>query len=295
MTNNTQKKPRASDKRGQGWPAAHHQNGEAPKWLVGLAKLGYGARGLVYVIIGGLAVLQAAGQGGKTSDSKGAIQEILSAPGGVFILWILAVGLVGYSAWRLCQSLLDADNHGRDLKAITIRGGLFVSAITHLLLAYYAASVATSLVGSSGGSGSSSESAVAQMLGWPGGQFIVGAVGLAIIGAGVAHGIKAVREKYKKHFDVDPDTMSKLNGICKIGLVARGIAFVIIGGMILAAAITQNPDQAGGLKEVLNEVSQQAFGPFLLGALALGLMMFGVYSMIEMLYREIQKPRFMDK
>lgn len=292
MSKSAQNPPSNTENHAAGSPFESARKSGAPKWLVGLAKLGYGARGLVYVIIGGLAALQAAGQGGDSSDSKGAIDEILSNPGGVFLLWILVVGFVGHSAWRLCQALLDADNRGMGLKAVAIRSGLFVSAIVHLSLAYYAASAATRLVASTADSSSSSESAVARMLTWPGGDFLVGAIGLAIIGAGVGHGIKAVREKYKERFAVDSATMSKLNGICKVGLFARGITFAIIGGMFLAAAITQESDRAGGLKEVLNEVSQQAFGPYLLGTLALGLMAFGLYSMIEMLYRKIQKPRF---
>ncbi len=131
--------------------------------------------------------------------------------------------------------------------------------------------------------------------GGPGGQWIVGLIGLAIIGADIALTIKALKEGYKKRFAVDDATMRKLNGICKFGLIARSVAFAIIGGMFIAAALTQDPDDAGGLREVLQQTAEQPFGPYLLGVLAIGLMAFGLYSLIEMLYRRIQKPDFIAK
>jgi hypothetical protein len=261
------------------------QNNSAPTWLVALAKAGYGARGLLYAIIGGLAFLQAIGKGGESTDSEGALEELFSAPGGVAILWFIAVALVGYAIWRLIQSILDADGHGQDAKGVVVRGGLLVSAVTHLILAYTAAKMAMNTGSSSGGD--SKESLVATMLGWPGGPWIVGLVGLAIAGAGIAHWIKAYREKYKQHFDVDAETMSKLNPICRFGLAARGVAFLIIAGMFIYAASTQDPDKAGGLKDVFSALSQQAFGPYLLGIMAAGLIAFGAYSGIEALYRKI--------
>ncbi|MDQ8183253.1 DUF1206 domain-containing protein [Pelagicoccus sp. SDUM812005] len=260
------------------------QTNSAPTWLVALAKAGYGARGLLYTLIGGLAFLEAVGQGGEKTDSKGAIQNILQAPGGVAILWIMAASLVGYSTWRLVQSVLDADQHGLDLKGVLVRGGLFVSAVTHLFLAYTTVKVALNL-GSSGGK--SKESIVATLLGLPGGPWIVGVLGCCIAGAGIAHWIKAYKEQYKKHFDLDSEKMATLNPICRFGLFARGFAFLTIAGMFVYAAATQDPDKAGGLKEVFSTLSQQAFGPYLLGAMGIGLIAFGAYSGIESLYRKI--------
>lgn len=261
------------------------QNHPAPTWLVALAKAGYGARGLLYAIIGGLAFLQATGQGGETTDSEGAVKQLFEAPGGQWILWVLAAALVGYSTWRLTQALLDVDGHGTEAKGILVRCGLFVSAVTHLILAYTTGRLAMNIASSS--SGDSKESLVAYLLGLPGGPWIVGAVGLAIAGAAIAHWIKAYKEKYKKHFDLDAEMMSKLNPICRFGLSARGVAFIIIAGMFIYAASTQDPDKAGGLKDVFSALSQQAFGPYLLGIMAVGLMAFGAYSGIESLYRKI--------
>lgn len=261
------------------------QGSSAPTWLTTLAKSGYAARGVIYVVVGSLAFLSATGQGGEKTDTKGAIASILDAPGGNVILWILVAGLIGYSAWRFVQSILDADDHGTNGKGLLIRGGLFISACTHIALAYTAGQFAVQSNASSGGN--SRESLVAKILSYPGGAWIVALIGLAIAGAGVAHFIKAAKEKYKENFDANSNVLEKINSVCKFGLYSRGVVFLIIAGMFVFAAMTQNPDNAGGLKDVLDKLSNQSYGPYLLGTLALGLLSFGTYSLIEALYRKI--------
>ncbi|MBC2606690.1 DUF1206 domain-containing protein [Pelagicoccus albus] len=260
-------------------------NHEAPGYLVVLAKAGYAARGLIYLIIGALAFLQATGHGGEKTDSKGAVQTLLEAPGGSLLIWILAASLLGYSTWRLVQAVTDADRHGRNGKALTIRAGLLISATTHLILAYSSVKIALNLGGSSGGS---SESLVATVMSWPGGPWIVALIGLGIAVAGVAHTMKALEEKYKEHLKMDKTVMRKLNPICKFGLITRGFSFIVLAGMFLFASVTQDADEAGGLKDVLITVSDQVFGPCLLGFLGIGLFAFGIYSLTESVYRKIR-------
>jgi len=264
-------------------------SGDAPTWLTITAKGGYAARAVIYLIIGSLTLLVVFGQSGEKTGAKGALTQILEAPFGIFLLWLMAAGLVGYSIWRGIQAVLDADNHGKKPKGLAIRAGLLVSAITHLILAFYAGSIAMRQSGSGGGD-SSKESWVAQMLGWPAGKYIVGFIGLCIMGAGVAHAVKAHKEKYREVFDVGARKMKTLNPICKFGLYARGLAFLIIGGMFLAAAIFQNPEKAGGLKDVISTLSGQAYGGVLLTFMGGGLLAFGVYSAIESAYRKIDAP-----
>ncbi len=267
--------------------------GDAPLWLTALAKSGYAARGFVYLVIGTLALLQAFGSGGNTTDSKGAIEALLSAPAGVALIWAIAVGLVGYSVWRAIQSILDVDGHGTDGKGLVIRAALLISAVTHTLLAFYAASVAIGSGGDSGGGGGGGNAGlVATLLGWPGGKWIAIFVGLCFIGAGIAHAVKAHKEKYEKRFVIDPATMEKLEPICKFGLYARSVVFVLIGGMFAYAAWTQNPDQAEGIAGVLDTL--QAFGNILMGIIAAGLFAFGLYSIFEAIYRKIDKPDSLD-
>ena len=270
---------------------------DAPGWLIALAKFGYAARGVVYVVIGALALMLAFGMGGDTVGSKGAIRTILGWPAGTLILWAMVLGLVGYSVWRFLQAILDADHHGTDAKGLVVRAGLLVSAITHGLLAFWAGSVAvsgtssgSSSSGGGSGGGGGSEGLVAMMLGWPFGKWIVAIAGLCIIGAGVAHAIKAFKEKYEDRFVIDPSTMKKIEWICKFGLIARSVVFAIVGGMFLYAAWTQDPKEAGGVAAVLRETSEQSFGWVLMGIIAAGLLCFGLYSIFEAIYRRIDDP-----
>jgi hypothetical protein len=256
-----------------------------------LAKAGYAARGFIYVVIGVLALMEAFGSSGETGGSKNAIREMFEFPGGLILLWVIALGLIGYSVWRFVQSVLDADDHGTDMKGLVIRAGLFVSSVTHIALAGYAIYVAVNYGAADSESGQSgSQGMVQAMLGWPAGRWIVGFVGLCIIGAGVAHAMKAHKEKFRKRFVIEAEKMQKIKWICIVGLYARGIAFLIIGGMFLYAAWTQNPDNAGGLKEVFATLTEQSYGTVLLAAMAIGLLCFGLYSIFESLYRKVDGP-----
>lgn len=269
--------------------------GDAPLWLTVLAKFGYAARGVIYLLIGGLALLQAFGQGGQTTGSKGAISSLTGSTVGLAVLWFIAIGLFGYALWRAVQGILDADGHGTDGKGIAVRSGLIVSAISHALLGVYAISIALGSGSSSGGGGGGGKSGlVAKMLGWPGGKWIAILAGLCIIGAGVAQGIKAHKTKYEKRFVIDPETMKKIEPICKFGLYAKGAVFAIIGGMFVYAAWTQDPEKAGGIQAVLDGLREQSFGWVILGIMAAGLIAFGLYSIFEAMYREIDKPDSLD-
>jgi hypothetical protein len=99
--------------------------------------MGYTARGLVYNVVGVLAVLTAIGLGGATTNSKGAIREISQQPFGQVLLVLLLLGLAGYVIWRSTQALLDADDHGTSVKGLGVRLGLLISALTHTALAIF--------------------------------------------------------------------------------------------------------------------------------------------------------------
>jgi len=258
-------------------------------WIEILARFGYSARGAIYLVIGLLALLSAFGQGGQTTDSKGAISRIFEAPGGWILVLILALGLIGYSVWRFCQGILDTDHNGTEAKGWVICGGLLVSAVTHLLLAFWAGKLALGELVSSNGGGSQ-ESMIANVMSQPAGQWLVGLIGLAVIGAGVAQFLKGHDEKFEKRFTWDADERRKFLWICKTGLYVRGVVFAIIGSFIVYAAYTTNPSDAGGLAEAMQWVRSQPFGPWLLALMAIGLACFGVYSVIEAIYRRVNSP-----
>ena len=250
-----------------------------------LARSGYAARGIVYVIIGWMALIAAFG-GGRTAGSKGALESLLGEPFGMVLLGIIAVGLLGYVAWRATQALKDTDDHGTDPKGLAIRGGLAVSAITHTLLAIFTVGL---IVGSGGGGGDGgTQDWTAWLMRQPFGRWLVAIVGIAIAGAGFAHIWKGWHAKFERHFLWSGDEARIGRPICRFGLVMRGVAFLIVGGFFIIAAWRADPSEAQGLSGALDALQHQAYGWALLGTMAIGLVAFGLYSLIESVYRKVE-------
>ena len=255
--------------------------------IVWLARSGYAARGVVYLIVGWLAVLAALGTG-QATDSKGALLKILQQPFGEVLLGLVALGLLGYALWRLVQAWYDPDGHGNDAKAMAIRGGLVVSAITHLLLAFFALSLIFGW--GTGGGDNGTQDWTAWLLQQPFGRWLVGLIGAAVIGAGIAHIVKGYKAKFEKYLLIDRDLLDKTSPVCRFGLIARGVVFLIIGGFLVIAAWRFSSGEVVGLKGALQTLQQQPYGWILLAIVALGLFAFGVYGLIQARYRRIDAP-----
>lgn len=246
------------------------------------ARFGYAARGLVYLLVGGLATLAALDQGGETTGSRGALKSLLLAPAGEVLLVVIAVGLVGYSIWRCLQGLLDADSHGAGPKGLVIRTGLLLSAVTHGLLSVFAVSLVFTLDKSGGG-----QDLAHWLMQQPFGQWLVGIAGGILIAAGSAHIFKAVTARFDRHFDMPLRIQRWAYPICRFGLVTRGLVFMMAGVLFVLAAWHAAPDQAGGTPEVFTILREQAFGQWLLALVAAGLFAFGLYSLLLSAYRRI--------
>lgn len=256
--------------------------------IAGFARAGYASRGIVYLIIGGLAALAALGRGGETTDSQGALLWVLEAPLGDILLGALALGLVGYSGWRAIQAVKDTDDHGAGAKGITIRGGLAVSAVTHLVLAFFAINLIFALGTLSGSDSDNGSSGIADwVMGLPFGRWLFVIAGLAIIGAGVAHAIKGAKTQFHKHFDMPSHMQRWAYPVCRFGLVTRGLVFGMVGTFFLIAAYEFDPDEAGGTAEVFSTLQEQIYGQWLLAFVAVGLFAFGVYSLLQAVYRRV--------
>ncbi len=258
-----------------------------------LARGGYAARGVVYLLLGGLALASAVWGGSDAEGSSDALTSLLQLPFGRIILGLVAVGLFGYVAWRLAQGLLDADNVGTDAKGMVGRVGSVVSAGANVFLALSAARIALgSGSGSSGGGGE--EQASAWLLQQPFGPWLLGLAALGVIGAGCAQVWKGASGKYRKHIDLPAAHADLLDKVCRFGLLARGLLLVVVGGFVLYAAWTVSPEQAGGTSEALDYVHAMPFGRWLYGLAALGLVAFGCYSIVQTLYRRVDAPTTAD-
>lgn len=251
-----------------------------------LARFGYVARAAVYVLVAALALFSSFGS--EETSSEGALSSLLGQPFGQLALAAIAIGLLGHVAWRLAQSLLNADDHDRDVMGYGARAGQLLSAFTHGALAFTAAQLA---LGNGGGSGGDSEEGlVAAVLQLPFGNILVGIVGLGIVAAGFGQFFYGFSGKFKKRLRLPPSHDKLLSAVCIYGLAARGVIFAILGGFVIFAALTVNPDQAGSLPEALDWVLGLPFGSQLYGLVALGLLAFAGYCLIQAVYRHVEAP-----
>jgi hypothetical protein len=255
----------------------------ARRWIVPLARFGYAAKGVVYLIIGGLAALAAFRKGGKTTDSRGALEEILFQPYGKFLLGAVAVGLIGYALWRVVQAVKNTENKG-----LATRVGY---AVIGFLYAGLALSAARMVMGSGGaGGGEPAQEWTARLLAQPFGQLLVGAVGGGIIAFGLYQFYKAYTAKFREdlmtgEMSQNARTFALRTG--QFGLSARGFVFGIIGFFLILAALRSDASEAQGLSGALRALEQQTFAPWLFAVAALGLAAYGFYMLVLARYRRI--------
>jgi hypothetical protein len=249
------------------------------------ARAGLVARGLVYGVIGILALKLALGDaGGKTTSQQGALKEIAKQPFGEFLLIATAVGLAGYAAWRLLRAALG---HGKESEDDTVErlGGL----VSGILYAVLAVTAGTIVAGASSGS-SGADQATGGVLDWPLGTWIVGIVGLVIIGEGLHQGYKGFARTFlekSKTAEMNQKVKKGFTALGVFGHLARMVIFILVGWFLTQAAIDYNPKEAVTLDGALGALANAPLGPLALGLVAAGLVGFGVYSLVDARYRKV--------
>jgi hypothetical protein len=257
--------------------------------LVWLARLGYAARGVVYVVVAYFAIRAALGAG-QTVGTQEATLEILSQPQGAVLLWIVAIGLLAHSLWRFAQAAADIDGHGTDAKGIAVRAGLAGSGVVNGLLAMFVFGVLGAGLdrfgAGSGGSGGGPDT-LQQLLGFQNSQWAVYLVALIPLGVAIAHFIKAWKAKFERHFECREETMRYLRPVARVGLVARGVVFLLIAWLMLLGGSRYEPTDPPGVEETLQAVQGMPAGGWLLLAIGVGLLAFALYSFAEAVWRRI--------
>jgi hypothetical protein len=258
-----------------------------------LARFGYGARGVVYGLVGGLALLAAIGSGGQTGGSRSALQTLLSQPFGKFWLVVIALGLFGFCTWRILEALSDADRRGSDMKGMGIRAAHLISGFIYAGLAISALNLALGR-GSTGGEDQAAQDWTAWLMSQPFGQWLVGLIGLAIAGTGLAFIWKAWRGNVTERLSLPADKRDWIVTLGRMGFAARGVVFLMIGGFLVLAALRASSSEVHGLGGSLQALQQQPYGWALLALTALGLFAFGLFGLVQARYRHIDAPDLDD-
>lgn len=269
----------------------HSQTISLPTRREGLEKLaraGYITKGVVYAIVGMLALQVAAGSRGKLEDSRGAILTIAEQPFGRLLLVLTTIGLAGYVFWRFVQALWDVDNKGNDARGLLKRAAFAISGLVYASLAVMACRIA---FGAGAGTHTSERQWTARLMTQPLGAWLVGLAGAIIIGVGVYQFYRVYRSDFLKSYDLGRMSHSErrfAKRAGQLGLSARGVTFAIIGWFLIQAAIQHDPRQARGLSAALATLAQQPYGPWLLGVVAFGLIAFGAYCFTKARYRHFR-------
>ncbi|MFN2415507.1 MAG: DUF1206 domain-containing protein [Pyrinomonadaceae bacterium] len=262
----------------------------ARPWIERLARFGYAAKGVVYVIVGALAAFGAVEGGEEPTDSRGALTQIVRQPYGRVLLGVVAAGLAAYALWRLVQAFRDTEDKGTSWKGLAVRFGYGCIGVVYAGLGYSAVQL---ILGHGAGKGSDQQSRewTALFFALPLGRLLVGLAGLSVVGFGLYQCYKAFTakfcKKWKRH-EMSERARPLATRAGQVGLVSRGVVFGIVGIFLVQAALRARAEEARGLSGALRALEQQPYGPYVLGAVTLGLVAYGLYMFVEARYRRMR-------
>jgi hypothetical protein len=234
-------------------------------------RLGYLARGFVYLSIGAIALLAAIDAIPRAEGALGSMEAWAAWPAGFVLLWTTGLGLYGFAGWRVLQAVFDADRQGVSIKAVLSRIGQGISAVVYGVLGWSMFGALDTLEDLKDPEDRSAEqAAVSQALSMPGGAWLVLGAGLFILAAGAANLVKAAKGGLEDRL------------VC-----ARGAAFVVVGVMMSRAGLHASVAEAGGLEDALQALERAPFGDPIMTATAVGLIAFGAFAVIEARYRTL--------
>ena len=247
------------------------------------ARLGLTARAFVYLLIGVLSILLAAGHSTAETDQWGALQQLNRGAGGHLLLWVVAIGLAGYSLWRFSEAAFGAVGEG---KKAGPRIKAFARGCIYAFLSFNAFQIALGHVTHS--QAGEQQTLTSKVLTHTGGRLAVGLVGAVIVVIGLSLVFEGVTRRFEKHLDLSstsPRTKQVVTVLGAVGTTARGIVFTLAGVFVIQAAWDYQPGKATGLDGALRSLRDTAAGPWLLGVVAVGLVAFGLYGLAEARWR----------
>jgi Domain of Unknown Function (DUF1206) len=249
-----------------------------------LARAGLTARGVIYILIGLVAILVALGKSGQQADQQGALQLLAGKPYGLVALWLLGIGFAAYALWRLSEAFYGVTGEGNGA------GPRLKSLGRAIVYAAFAALTFEVISGTQGNQAKQQQDLTAKAMQHTGGRFLVGLVGLIIVIGGLVLVVEGIRHKFMKTLEtgrMSPQTRKVVKWLGTVGTAARGAVFAVAGILVIDAAITHNASESGGLDKALLSLRNQPFGEVLLILAALGLIIFGIYGLCEARWRKV--------
>jgi hypothetical protein len=251
-------------------------------WMDHAIRVGLVAYGLVHLLIGWLALQLAFGEKEEKASNSGAMNYLAQQPLGGVLVWAVAIGMFFLVLWRLLEFAFGFRREPDDAKRWRKRLTSLLKAAIYGAIGVIALQTAT---GSGGGGGKGgTDSTTAKLMDLPGGQLIVGAVGIAVIAYGGALVRRGWTEKFTEHLDAEGQSGTEGSlyvNVGKVGYIAKGIAIAIVGSLFCYAAITHDPKKSGGLDQALQTVLEQPFGQVLLTAIAIGIVAYGLFCFVR--------------
>ena len=253
-----------------------------------LARSGLTARGIIYILVGYLAVRIAFGKSGQAADRQGALQTVARTTGGTLILWFLAIGFAGLTLLHFSEALLgrsDPDGHKARKRLAALARALFYAVVCATTIAF--------VIGA-GGPGSTDQKSKdltgKAMHDLPAGRWLVLAVGIGFVAGGVGIAAGALRRHFEKQLRtgrMSPRVRKVVEALGMVGCSTRAVVFAAVGLFLGYAAVTFDPNKAKGVDGTLRQFASTAVGPWLLVLVALGLVVFGLYSFCEARWRRL--------
>lgn len=249
-----------------------------------LARAGLTARGIIYILMGWVAILVAVGHSAREADQEGALQLLAGKPYGLVSLWLLGIGFVAYALWRFSEAAFGVagEGNGAGPRLKSLGRGIVYAALAYLTFQVIA--------GVHSNEAAKQQDATASVMHHAGGRWLVGIVGLIIVIVGVALIAQGIRRKFMRQLETSRMTRRErriVEWLGVIGTTARGVVFALAGVLVIDAAVTYSPSKARGVDGALNALRNQPFGEFLLLLAALGLLIFGIYGLCEARWRRV--------
>jgi hypothetical protein len=252
------------------------------RWLVLLGRVGLVGWGVVNLLIAWLAAQVALGSGGEQASKDGALRQIAAQSWGRALLWVIAVSLFALALWQLGEAIWGRKAHGGALKRVAH----VAEALVFAVFGFSAAKVAS---GGTAQSNAQQAGFTQRVLDAPAGQVLVVVAGLVVLGAAGYLFVKGYKRRFLRDLDLataSPATRKTTTRLGQVGYMALGVAYAIVGALIVAAAVQHDPDKATGLDTALATLAQQPYGTALLLVVAFGLACFGVFCFLDARFRK---------